>query len=73
MGTESEGLEESQKRQVVIEVEANHLDNMRREAIVQSTEPEGSKFTIVSDEGPYLDGDDSAPSPLSYFCAGVVF
>lgn len=41
--------------------------------MVQSTRPEGSKFTIVCDEGPYLNGDDSAPSPLSYFCAGVAF
>lgn len=33
----------------------------------------GTRFTIASDEGPQLGGEDSAPTPLTYFASAVGF
>ena len=67
------GLQPEQKRQVVLNVEVESLDRMRKKATVTVEHPRGSTFEIICDEGPYLGGDDSAPPPLAYFCAGVAF
>ena len=52
-------------------MEAETLDRQRKLARVQAGR--GSAFEILSDEGQYLGGDDSAPPPLAYFSAGVAF
>lgn len=46
-------------------------DGMRKEAIVLDIT--GEKWCMICDEGPYLDGADSAPPPLAYFSAGMAF
>jgi hypothetical protein len=66
-------LRENQDRDLIVEVEAYSLDNMKKEAVCNLIQPEGTTFTMQCDEGPYLGGDDSAPPPLSIFTAGVAF
>jgi hypothetical protein len=46
---------------------------MKKRALVTLEQPEGSTFSIICDEGAYLDGEDSAPPPLAYFSAGIAF
>lgn len=67
------GLQPEHNRTVEIEAVATSLDKFKKEATVGSVIPKGSTFTITCDEGPYLDGDDSAPPPLSYLVASVAF
>ncbi|KLU07065.1 hypothetical protein RISK_000866 [Rhodopirellula islandica] len=62
-----------QKREVVLRLEAESLDNMRKRATVRVDQPQGSTFEIICDEGPYLGGDDSAPPPLAYYSASIAF
>jgi uncharacterized OsmC-like protein len=66
-------LQAVQKREVVVRLEAQSLERMRKQAVVTVEQPRGSTFSIVCDEGPYLNGDDSAPPPLSYYSAGIAF
>jgi hypothetical protein len=66
-------LKNNQDRDLIIEAEAYSLDNMKKEAIAQAIQPEGTSFKIQCDEGPYLGGDDTAPPPLSIFTSGVAF
>ncbi len=44
---------------------------MQKEAIVVSASS-GKAWRLASDEGPYLDGYDSAPCPLSFLTTGLV-
>ena len=46
-------------------------DGMRKEAVV--VDITGEKWRMICDEGPYLNGADSAPPPLAYFSAGMAF
>ncbi len=46
-------------------------DGMRKEAIVRDIT--GEKWKLICDEGPYLNGADTAPPPLAYFSAGMAF
>ena len=62
-----------QKREIVLRLEAESLDNMRKRATVRVDQPKGSTFEIICDEGPYLDGDDSAPPALAYYSASIAF
>lgn len=66
-------LQPVQKREVVLVVDAESLDNMRKAATVSVEHPQGSTFRIICDEGPYLGGDDSAPPPLAYYSASIAF
>lgn len=66
-------LQPVQKREVVLVVDAESLDNMRKQATVRVERPKGSTFQIICDEGPYLGGDDSAPPPLAYYSASIAF
>jgi len=47
------------------------LDGMLKEAIVVSSAT-GRGWRLVSDEGPYLNGLDSAPCPLAFMITGMV-
>ncbi|MGI9474762.1 MAG: OsmC family protein, partial [Rubripirellula sp.] len=64
-------LQPHQHREVVLHVEAESLENMRKRATVRVDQPHGSSFEIICDEGPYLGGDDSAPPPLAYYSASL--
>ncbi len=66
-------LQLSQNREIVLSVEADCLERMRKSARVCIEQPQGSTFSIICDEGPYLHGDDSAPPPLAYFSVGIAF
>ncbi|HYU17341.1 MAG TPA: hypothetical protein VEQ11_01450 [Chloroflexota bacterium] len=54
-------------------VEATALENQRKEARATLVSPPGTTFTITCDEGPYLQGDDTAPPPLSLLSASIAF
>lgn len=34
---------------------------------------QGREFTVMSDEGPRIGGENTAPSPLAYFTLGIGF
>ncbi len=53
-------------RENKIEAECESLERMRKVARVQG-------FEVYCDEGPHVGGDNTAPSPLGYFVAGVGF
>ena len=50
---------------------ARSLAGMQKEALVMSGAT-GRAWRLVSDEGPYLDGHDVAPCPLSFVTTGMV-
>lgn len=54
-------------------VEAEAFEKQRKRADATLLQPAGKKFTIYCDEGPYLDGDDTAPPPLAYLSSSVAF
>lgn len=54
-----------------VRVCARSLAGMQKEAIVGSSRP-GCLWRLASDEGPYLDGFDAAPCPLSFMTVGMV-
>ena len=54
-----------------VRVWARSLTVMQKEAIVVSARS-GRAWRLASDEGPYLDGFDFAPCPLSFLTAGMV-
>lgn len=56
---------------VSVRTEPTGLQGKR--AVILSPGPGWSDFEIRCDEGTLLGGQDSAPSPLGYFCAGVAF
>ena len=53
----------------VIECDAEALERMRKRADIG----ELGGFTMYSDEPPELGGDNSAPPPLYYFAASILF
>ncbi|HCQ64942.1 MAG TPA: hypothetical protein DIU07_07130 [Rhodobacteraceae bacterium] len=46
------------------------LSGFQKEALVQSARS-GETWRLVSDEGPYLNGQDAAPCPLAFLSAGM--
>jgi uncharacterized OsmC-like protein len=56
-----------------VDLRAEALEKMRKHAVVQPNIPGYGAFSIYSDEGTPLQGDDAAPPPLSYLSAGVAF
>jgi hypothetical protein len=53
-------------RENKIEAVCESLERMRKVGRVQG-------FEVFCDEGPHVGGDNTAPSPLGYFVAGVGF
>lgn len=54
-----------------VRVWARSLSVMQKEAIVVAARS-GRAWRLASDEGPYLDGFDAAPCPLSFLTTGMV-
>ena len=54
-----------------VRVWARSLTVMQKEAIVASVRT-GTVWRLASDEGPYLDGFDAAPCPLSFLSTGMM-
>ena len=71
------GLRETQKRDLQLEVEAWTGQRMRKEARVRivaaSPAYANARYEIACDEGPWLDGEDTAPPPLAYFSSSLAF
>lgn len=57
-------------RRIEVIAEASSIENWRKQVIAGQT---GSQsFAIISDEGDYMPGGEAtAPTPLTYFVAGV--
>ena len=58
---------------IVVRLTAELLDGERKRVVVSEDVPKGSVFEIVSDEGRAIGGNESAPTPLSYFAAAIAF
>jgi uncharacterized OsmC-like protein len=54
-----------------VRVYGRSLSAMQKEALVVSRRS-GTVWRLASDEGPYLNGDDEAPCPLSFLTTGMV-
>jgi hypothetical protein len=67
------GLRDLHRRDVVVSVSARAAGRQRKEGRVTMVQPAGETYTIASDEGSYLGGEASAPSPLMFFSASLAF
>ena len=56
-------------RSMVIELDVEDMGNMLRRAFVDTH----GKFTIYCDEPEAIGGNGTAPAPLHYFAASIVF
>ncbi len=57
-------------RQIEVFAEATSIEKWRKQVI--AGQPDAGRFAFVSDEGEYLPGGEgTAPTPLTYFVAGV--
>ncbi|MBI4464473.1 MAG: hypothetical protein HY647_07190 [Acidobacteria bacterium] len=54
-------------------VEARALEKQHKGAQVTLVQPAGRTFTLECDEGAYLNGDDTAPPPLSFLTSSIAF
>jgi hypothetical protein len=59
--------------ELVLEADAAALERQRKVARTTLVHPPATTFEIYCDEGPYLDGDDTAPPPLAYLTSAVAF
>ena len=57
---------------IKIRSEIRALVGMQKEALVANSAT-GLQWRLVSDEGPYLNGTDLAPSPLAFYTTGMAF
>ncbi|MFC2030650.1 hypothetical protein ACFLWA_07990 [Chloroflexota bacterium] len=57
-------------RNIEVFAEASRIENWRQQVI--AGQPDAGRFAFVSDEGQYMPGGEgTAPTPLSYFVAGM--
>ncbi len=57
-------------RHIQVFAEASSIENWRKQVI--AGQPDAGRFAFVSDEGEYIPGGEgTAPTPLSYFVAGM--
>ena len=57
-------------RHIEVFADASSIENWRKQVI--AGQPDAGKFAFISDEGEYmLGGEGTAPTPLSYFVAGI--
>ena len=57
-------------RHIEVFAEASSIENWRKQVI--AGQPDAGKFAFISDEGEYMPGGEgTAPTPLSYFVAGM--
>ncbi len=57
-------------RHITVFAEARSIEKWRKQVI--AGQPDAGKFAFISDEGGYLPGGEgTAPTPLSYFVAGM--
>jgi histidinol dehydrogenase len=57
-------------RQIEVFAEASSIEKWRKQVI--AGQPDAGRFAFISDEGEYIPGGEgTAPTPLSYFVAGM--
>jgi hypothetical protein len=57
-------------RHIEVFAEASPIERWRKQVI--AGQPDAGQFAFISDEGEYLPGGEgTAPTPLTYFVAGV--
>jgi hypothetical protein len=57
-------------RHIEVFAEASSIENWRRQVI--AGQPDAGRFAFIADEGDYMPGGEgTAPTPLTYFVAGV--
>ena len=57
-------------RRIEVFAEASSIENWRKQVI--AGQPDAGRFAFISDEGEYMPGGEgTAPTPLSYFVAGM--
>lgn len=57
-------------RHITVLAEATSIEKARKQVI--AGQPDAGMFAFISDEGDYLpQGEGTAPTPLTYFVAGV--
>jgi hypothetical protein len=70
MGTNQPGSPGVKSRDIEVVAEASTVDGWRKQVVAGQTGSE--RFSFTSDEGSYIpDGEGTAPTPLTYFTAGV--
>lgn len=58
------------QRRIEVFAEASPIEGWRKQVV--AGQPDAGRFAFISDEGDYLPGgESSAPTPLTYFVAGV--
>ncbi len=58
-------------RDIKVEARASSIEKYRKQVIAGQPET-GASFAFISDEGNYMPGGEgTAPTPLSYFVAGM--
>jgi len=56
-----------------IYLNAQHMEGMVSRAEVGTNSPTWANFSIASDEGTAIGGNNTAPAPLDYLAAGIAF
>lgn len=57
-------------RHIEVLAEARSIEKARKQVI--AGQPDAGMFALIADEGEYLpEGEGTAPTPLTYFVAGV--
>jgi len=70
MADEQEVDREEHLRKIEVIAEATTIEKWRKQVVAGQLGSE--RFTFVSDEGSYMPGGEgTAPTPLTYFVAGV--
>lgn len=58
-------------RQILVSAEASSIEKWRKQVIAGQPET-GRAYAFISDEGSYMPGGEgTAPTPLTYFVAGM--
>jgi len=64
-------MNDQNTRWIDVEAESTSLENWRKQ-VVAGQPAAGRMFAFISDEGSYMPGGEgTAPTPLTYFVAGV--
>ncbi|NIN67663.1 MAG: hypothetical protein GTO63_23765 [Anaerolineae bacterium] len=70
MATERVSEAAKNVRHIQVFAEASSIENWRKQVI--AGQPDAGRFAFISDEGDYIPGGEgTAPTPLSYFVAGM--
>ena len=65
-----EGVSSKGVRQFEVFAEATSIEGWRKQVI--AGQPDAGRFAFISDEGSYMPGGEgTAPTPLTYFVAGI--